>query len=170
MAFPAILRRIIIALNGYEGPEYYQAGDSLCKPGMIVMEDDADEVKVCTTSGKPIGVVGSDADHDLSTVYAAGERIPIYPLGCGVDIYVLCVDDTTIDVDKGVIIETADAETSFKGHGKVVEAFTALTTTHSHAATGERMWGAPAFWVGRALETADITSQVKRYVPVKLSL
>ena len=169
MAFPATLRRIIIALNGYEGPEYYQAGDGVMKPGMIVMEDDADEVKVCTSTDKPLGVVGCDADHDLMTVYAEGERIPIYPLGCGVDIYVACVDATTIDVNKGVIIETAD-DTTLKGHGKVVETFTALTTTHTHATGGERMWGAPAFWIGRALETADITSAVVNYVPVKLSI
>ena len=87
MVFPATLRRMLIALNGYEGPEYYQAGDSSCKPGYVVMFDDADEVKICTSTGKPIGIVGCDADHDLMTVYAAGERMPVYPLGSGVDIY-----------------------------------------------------------------------------------
>ncbi len=160
---------MIIAYNGYEGPEYYQAGDSSMKPGYIVMEDDADEVKICTATGKPIGVVGCDADHDLATAYTAGERIPIYPLGCGVDIYVACIDATTITVVKGGVIDTAD-DTTLQGRGRIQDAFTALTTTHTHAVTGERMWGAPAFWVGKALATGSITSAVNRYVPVKLSL
>jgi len=166
MAFPSVLRRIIIAMNGYEGPEYYQAGDSLMKPGMLVVEDDADEVKICEEALYPIGVVGCDADHDLSTVYAEGERIPIFPLGCGVDIYVLCKDPTTIDVNKGVIIESSDTA-AHDGHGKVKDAYIVHTTGNANTAGTERNT-LSTFWVGRALETADITSAVARYVPVKL--
>ena len=168
MAFPSTIYRLIIALNGYTGPEYYQAGDSSCKPGMIVMEDDADEVKVCTSTGQPIGVVGCDADHDLGTVYAAGERIPVYPLGCGVDLYVLSGDNTTIDVNKGVIMETADL-TTYVGCAKVKESFVVATTTFAASAVTERNLSS-IFWIGRALETADITSAVQRYIPVHLGL
>lgn len=166
MAFPSTLRRMVIALNGYAGPEYYQAGAATIKPGMIVMEDDADEVKICTSTGEPIGVAGCDADHDLGTAYAAGERVPVYPLGCGVDIYVLSGDNTTIDVNKGVIIETADL-TTYAGCAKVQPAYVAHTTA-SGDATGRTLTS--RFWVGRALETADITSAVQRYIPVKLSI
>lgn len=162
MAFPSTLYRLVIALNGFTGPEYYQAGDSLCKPGYIVMEDDADEVKICTSTGKPIGVVGCDADHDLGTVYTAGERMPVFPLGCGVDLYVACIDATTITVVKGGIIDTAD-DTTLIGRGRIMdapEATTAVTVRNTST------W----FWIGTALETGSITSAVNRYVPVKLSL
>ena len=162
--FPATLRRLVIALNGMSGPEYFQAGDSSCKPGMIVMEDDADEVKVCTSTGKPIGVVGCDADHDLGTVYTAGERIPIWMLGCGVDIYILCSDATTITVVKGGIIDTAD-DTTLKGTGRIADAMTVSTTTeYVHTLRNSTF-----FWIGKALETGSITSAIARYVPVKLS-
>ena len=60
MVFPATLRRIVIALNGYDGPEYYQAGDSSCKPGYVVMFDDNDEVKICTSTGQPIAHAGDE--------------------------------------------------------------------------------------------------------------
>ena len=162
MAFPATLRRLIIALNGYDGPEYYQAGQATLKPGMIVAEDDADEVKLCEETLYPIGIVGCDADHDFDTAYDAGERVPVYPLGCGVDIYVLCKDPTTIDVNKGVIIESSDTA-AHDGHGKVIdlpESTTVVTVRNTSS----------IFWIGRALETADITSAVAKYVPVKLSL
>jgi len=168
MAYPSTLRRIILALNGYTGPEYFQAGDSSLKPGYVAMYDDADEVKICTSTGKPIGVVGCDADHDLGTVYAAGERVPIYPLGCGVDIYVACIDATTITVEVGSIIDTAD-DTTLIGRGRVKDAFIAITTTIAANMGTERNVGS-AFWVGRAQEAGSITSAVNRYIPVKLSL
>ncbi|MHA1221324.1 MAG: hypothetical protein ACTSQB_06290 [Candidatus Heimdallarchaeota archaeon] len=168
MAFPATLRRLIIALNGYDGPEYYQAGDSLMKPGYVVMEDDGDEVKTCISTGKPIGIVGCDADHDMSTVYSAGERIPIFPLGCGVDLYVACIDTTTITLIKGAIIDTADG-TTYLGRAKVKDAYIVHTTANANTAGTERNT-LSTFWIGRALETGSITSEVMRYVPVKLSL
>ena len=168
MAFPSTLRRMIIALNGYDGPEYYQAGDSSMKPGYVCMEDDADEVKICTSTGKPLGIVGCDADHDLGTVYAAGERIPVYPLGCGVDIYVACVDATTITVTKSSIMDTAD-DTTLIGHAKVKDAHVQMTTGTIGSGGDERNMSS-AFWIGKAQEAGSITSAVVRYVPVKLSL
>jgi len=169
MIFPsALTTRLIIALNGVDGPEYFQAGDSNMKPGMVVMHDDADEVKICTSTGKPIGVVGCDADHDLSTVYAAGERIPIYMIGSGVEMFILCKDATTITVEKGSIMDTAD-DTTLKGHARVKDAFIPITTSIAAAMGTERNVGI-GFWIGRALAAGSITSAVARYVPVKLSL
>lgn len=166
MVFPSTLYRLVIALNGYDGPEYYQAGDSSLKPGYVAMFDDADEVKICTSTGQPIGIVGCDADHDLSTVYAAGERIPIYPLGCGVDIYVRCVDATTITVENGDFMDTAD-DTTLIGHARVRDDVTVSTTTeYVHTLRNTLLY----FLIGRALESGSITSAVARYVPVKLSL
>lgn len=165
MVFPATLRRIVIALNGYDGPEYYQAGDSSCKPGYVVMFDDNDEVKICTSAGQPIGIVGCDADHDLMTVYAAGERMPVYPLGCGVDIYVACVDATTIVVENGDFMDTAD-DTTLIGHARVRDDVTVSTTTeYVHTLRNTLLY----FLLGRALESGSITSAVVRYVPIKLS-
>ena len=166
MIFPSTLRRMEIAYNGMEGPEYFQAGDSNMKPGMICMHDDADEVKICTSTGAPFGVVGCDADHDLSTAYTAGERIPVWVLGCGVDIYVLCKDATTITVVKGSIIDTAD-DTTLKGQGRVKDTFVVATTTYAASAATERNLGI-TFYIGRALASGSITSAVARYVPVHL--
>ena len=165
--FPSTLRRMIIALNGCEGPEYFQAGAATIKPGMIVVEDDADEVKISEETTYPIGVAGCDADHDLSTAYSSGERIPVYMLGSGVDIYVLCKDVTTVDVIKGDIIETSDTA-AHDGQGKVKDGFVAITTTGAAAIT-ERT-STIHFYIGRALETGSITSAVARYIPVRLSL
>jgi len=166
MIFPSTLRRLVIALNGMEGPEYFQAGDSNMKPGMVCMHDDADEVKICTSTGKPFGIIGCDADHDLGTVYTAGERIPVWILGCGVDLYVMCVDATTITVEKGSIMDTAD-DTTDKGNARVKDAYIAVTTSIAAAMGTERNLGI-GFWVGRALAGGSITSNVTRYVPVHL--
>ncbi len=165
MIFPSTLRRLVISLNGVDGPEYFQAGDSSCKPGHVVMFDDADEVKICTSTGQPIGIVGCDADHDLSTAYTAGERIPVYMLGSGVDMYVMCVDATTITVERGDFMDTAD-DTTDKGNARVKDDFVVVTTSGTLTARN----GSIFFWIGRALAAGSITSNVTRYVPVKLSL
>lgn len=166
-----LLNRVIIALNGHAGPEFFQAGDSLCKPGMVVMEDDSDEVKVCTTTGKPIGVVGCDADHDLNTVYTVGERIPIWMLGCGVDIYVRFQFATTITLAKGVIAESQGGDTTMKGSAMTKTAFVAHTT-ESTDATGRILTA--MFWIGRIQAAGSILTAVASatgaFVPVRLSL
>lgn len=160
MVFPSTLYRLVIALNGYDGPEYYQAGDSSMKPGMICMFDDADEVKICTSTGYPLGVVGCDADHDLGTVYAAGERVPVYPLGCGVDMYVIAKATMTVKI--GSIMETED-ETTLVGHGRLLTALVATTAVTVRNTSS-------IFWIGRATEAGGVTTAVTRYIPVKLSL
>ena len=164
MIFPTTLRRLVIALNGMDGPEYFQAGSALMKPGMIVMEDDADEVIECTTTGIPIGVVGCDADHDLMTVYALGERIPIWMLGCGIDIYIRTVDDAAATVLRGTIFDTCEA-TTLKGCAKMKDAYVALTSNATDAVGRGFM---PFFWIGRSLGDGALTTAVVRYVPVKL--
>jgi hypothetical protein len=94
----ATLTRLLLALHGLEGPEWFQAGDSLIKPGYVVVRDDHDEVKISpTTPEQPLGVAGCTSYHDLNTVYNAGadgERVPVWLCGSGVDIYVLHDDDT----------------------------------------------------------------------------
>jgi len=165
MVFPSTLRRMIIAKNGHEGAEYFQAGDSECKPGNVVMFDDADEVKICTTTGQPIGIVGCDADHDLGTAYTAGERIPVWMLGSGVDIFVMCVDATTITVERGDFMDTAD-DTTDKGNARVKDDFVVVTTS----GTVDARNGSIFFWIGRALAAGSITSNITRYVPVRLSI
>lgn len=94
----ATLTRLLLATYGIEGPEWFQAGDSLIKPGYVVVRDDHDEVKISpSTPEQPLGVAGCTSYHDLNTVYnadAAGERVPVWLCGSGVDIYVLHDDDT----------------------------------------------------------------------------
>lgn len=167
MVFPSTLySRAVIALNGHEGPEYFQAGDSSMYPCTVVMYDDEDEVKVCTSTGQPIGIVGCDADHDLGTVYAAGERIPIWMLGSGVDIYVKCKDATTITVERGDFMDTAD-DTTLIGMARVRDdEIVSITTEY----VGTLRNTGQFFLIGRALSAGSITSAVARYVPIRLSI
>ena len=162
--------RLIIALNGSDGPEYFQAGDAVCKPGYIVMESDADEVALCTTTGTPFGVVGCDADHDLNTVYAEGERMPVWVLGSGVDLYVCVRFATTITLTKGTVIETQGADTTMLGCGMTKTAYVAHTTD-SGDATGRVL--SSMFWIGRSLSTGTIVTAVASatgaFAPVRLS-
>jgi len=169
MIFPATLRRLVIALNGCSGPRYFQCGTSGILPGTIVMEDDADEVTDCTSTGKPIGIAGCDAHHDLMTAYTAGDRMPVWLLGCGIDIYVKCVDVTTITLVWGAVIVTADS-TTINGCGMVKDAYVVLTTANVTANGTERNVNGMAFAIGRALGDGSITSSVSRYVPVRLSI
>jgi len=166
MIFPsALTTRVIIAKMG-ASPEYFQAGDSLLKPGMVCMEDDADEVKACITTGKPFGIVGCDADHDLNTVYAAGERVPVWKLGCGAIIMVRCGDITPAQtITKGAQMDTADA-TTWVGCGKVRDALVAVTTTVG--GNGALRNISEFFVIGEAQATGSITTEVTRYVPILL--
>jgi hypothetical protein len=163
MAFPtALTSRVLIALNGVEGPEYYQAGDALMAPGMVVTYDDADEVKICTSTAKPLGIVGCDADHDLSTVYSLGERIPIWLIGSGVDIYVKCKDaGASHTIERNSIIDSPHS-TTFVGQGALIDTLVATTAVTVRNVSS-------FFWIGTALEAGSLTTAVARYIPVKLS-
>ena len=166
MEFPTTLRRLVIALNGHDGPDYFQAGIGTLKPGMVVMEDDADEVTICTPTGIPLGIVGCDADHDLSTVYDSGERIPIWLLGCGVDLYVLHEDHDTKTILLGSIIESSD-DTTNHGKVKMKEANVVLTTANvTSGGTARNI--TPFFWIGKSLGDGTATSAIAQYIPVKL--
>ena len=163
MIFPLTLRRLIIALNGCEGPRYFQAGDGVMKPGHVVMKDDADEVKRCTAAGLPIGIVGCDADHDLMTVYAIGERIPIWMIGSGVCLYVAMHDSATITAEWGDIVDSADL-TTYTGCAKVKDDAVAVTTVVG--ANGAIRNITSIFWIGRVMGDGAVSTAALRYVPV----
>ena len=71
------LIRCVIALNGLTGPEWFQAGDGTIKPSYVVMEDDIDEVTICTADLAPIGIAGAISYLDLNTAYTSGIMIPV---------------------------------------------------------------------------------------------
>ncbi|GAH48847.1 unnamed protein product, partial [marine sediment metagenome] len=106
-----------------------------------------------------------DADHDLMTVYTVGERIPVWILGCGADVYVLIGDDATHTFTKKDIVDLADL-TTYSGMGKKKDAYVAVTTDTADA-TGRGY--TTLFWIGKALEGGVCTAASARYVPVKLS-
>lgn len=163
MIFPSTLRRIVIAYNG-ASPEYFQAGDALLKPGMVCMEDDADEVKICTTTGKPFGIIGCDASHDLNTVYTIGSRVPVWKIGSGVVIMVRCGDITPAQaIIKGADMDMAD-QTTWAGCAKLRDARVAITTTVG--ANGALRNMSDFYMVGLAQATGSITTEVTRYVPI----
>jgi hypothetical protein len=160
MVFQSTLHsRVVIAKHGVEGSSYYQAGDANMKPCMVVTHDDADEVKICTSGDTPFGIIGCDADHDFGTVYALGERIPVWELGCGIDIYVMCGDTDAIVLEKRDILESTD-DAGYDGHAKKKPAY--LTTAERSDTSN--------FWIGRVLDSGTVGATETNYVPVKLSL
>lgn len=167
--YPTTLRRMLIALNGNDGPDYYQAGAATIYPGHIVMYDDEDEVKICTSTGVPIGIAGCDADHDLMTAYASGDRVPVWLLGSGVDIYVKCTGDAaSFAFERGTIVVTGN-DTSLVGECMPKDSFIVATTTFNATAVTERNISA-IFWIGRCLEAGSVTTNVTAYIPVRLGL
>ncbi len=106
----ATLIRCLVRKRKGVRPNWYQAGDSSMYPSYLAQEDDADEVKICAASARPIGIVGCPTYHDLNTAYTAGEKVPIWMRGCGVIIYVLHDDDTgATTLDRGTALVTDDA-------------------------------------------------------------
>lgn len=160
----ATLYRCLIALNGSKGPKYFQAGDSLIKPSYMVMEDDADEVKICSTSGKPIGVAGCPAYQDLNTVFTAGVRVPIYMLGSGIEVFVLHDGNTGESVKKGDKLQSSD---NTAGNVLLQPSYTAKTTTYTLGQFTQR-GDTDNFVIGRATETVSITSGTAQFIKALL--
>ncbi|MCP4651707.1 MAG: hypothetical protein GY853_16720 [PVC group bacterium] len=107
----ATLERCVIAYNGIAGPTWYQAGDSLIKPSYVVSRDDADEVKIAPADEPaPLGVAGCPTWHDLNTVFTAGDSVPVWEKGSGVEIFVLHDDDTgATTLIRGQLYQVDDA-------------------------------------------------------------
>ena len=157
----ASLNRCLVALNGCKGPKYFQAGDGNIKPGYVVMEDDADEVKICSTSGHPIGVAGCPAYHDLNTTFVAGERVPIYMLGSGVEIYVLHDGNSAESVTKGAKAQTSS---STAGATRLKPDYTVKDTTTYSATEFTERGDTENFVIGRYSETYSITSGTSKFL------
>ena len=156
----ATLYRCLLALNGMEGPEWYQAGDSSIKPSYLVMEDDADEVKICSTSGKPIGVAGCPSYHDLNTAFSVGERVPVWMLGSGVKIMVLHDGNSAEAVTKGAKLQSSS---STAGAVRLKPDYTSKDTTYAYTEFSER-GDTDNFVIGRAAETVTITSGTAQFI------
>jgi len=89
MARASTLNHVLIAANGCEGPKWFQAGAAGIYIGYLVMYDDADEVKVATTSAaKLIGVAGCPSYQDSTDDFDAGTRVPVWIKGCGAEVWV----------------------------------------------------------------------------------
>lgn len=69
--------------GGHLFVSWYQAGDSVIKPGYVVQEDDADEVKLGSTACVAVGIAMELPTKDLDTVFTAGWAIPIFVKGGG---------------------------------------------------------------------------------------
>jgi hypothetical protein len=160
----ATLYRCLIALNGCQGPKYFQAGDSLIKPSYVVMEDDADEVKICSTSGLPIGIAGCPAYHDMNTVFTVGVRVPIYMLGSGVEIMVLHDGAAAASITKGEKVKRSGTTA-----GMVIDipAYVAKSTTYAAGDFTEEL-DTDHFQIGRSTETKTITSGTAAFFKVLL--
>jgi len=156
----ATLYRCLVALNGCQGPKYFQAGAATIYPSYVVMEDDADEVKICSTTGKPIGVSGCPAYQDLNTAFASGVRVPVYMLGSGVEIYVLHDGSSAEAVTKGMKLQTSSSDA---GMIRIKPIYTAKTTTYNLAQFSER-GDTDNFVIGRATQTVTITSGTAEFI------
>lgn len=146
----ATLYKLLLALNGIQGPEYFQAGDSTAKPGHVLERDDSDEVKIATTSMViPFGICGATSYMDLNTAVTAGRRIPVWLCGSGVDINVLHDDDT-------------GATTLVRGWSFVVDdANAGCLMIWSNETSG---------LVGRLIEDVTISGDTPTFIPLKLSM
>lgn len=165
----ATLYRLLIALNGMEGPAYYQAGDGNMKAGYLCMEDDADEVKIWdSTSGDPreiVGVVGAKADQDLNTAYSAGERIPVWLIGSGVELYILHDGNSAETIKKGLPIM---ASTSEDGKVRLKPDYTTKDTTTYFGTQFSETADTENQTIGWATERVTITSGTDKYIKVLL--
>lgn len=103
--------------------KWFQTGTADIKAGYVVAEDDADEVKICPTSGIPAGVSGALPWIDLDTLFSAGISIPVFPIGLGA-LLMIGHDATVEAIAKGELCITSAtvAGTAFKGTtaGRVV--------------------------------------------------
>ena len=154
----ATLYRVLLALNGVEGPDFFQAGDALIQPGFAVSRDDSDEVKICPTSGtRPLGVAGATSYQDLNTVIAVGHRVAVWLCGSGVDVMLLHDDDTgatTLVRPSYFVPDDANAGAAMIwGYTNTAE----LTDTLS-------------FVIGKLLEDVTISGDTATYIKIKLSL
>lgn len=86
-----VMRRVLIALNGCEGPKWLQctAADTIFI-GMVVEYEDADSVVYMPTTKAEViaGISGCPSYHDSTAAFAAGVRIPVWLIGCGVEVWV----------------------------------------------------------------------------------
>lgn len=159
----ATLNRCLIALNGVQGPKWYQAGDGSTKPSYLVMEDDADEVKVCSTSGTPIGVAAARGDQDLNTVYTSGERIPVYWKGSGVEIMVLWDGVAPISLKKYESQLERSATTAGSVTIRASYSIPTSTTAVAGASWAETEYR-DTYVIGRAGQTLTLTSGTTKYI------
>jgi len=108
----ATLEKCLEALNGQSGPRWGNAEDSLIKPSYLVQQGTAiDQIKINAVNTSAIGVADCDDDHDLNTVYTAGESVPYWELGSGVDIYVLFDDGTNnVTIERGWLISPSTSD------------------------------------------------------------
>lgn len=158
----ATLYRCLVALNGVAGPKWYQAGDGNIQPSYCVMTDDADEVKICSTSGRPIGVAGCKGDQDLNSTYTSGHAIPIYPKGCGVEIYVLHDGNSAESLDKHKTLLQASSGTA--GAVRIKAAYEAKDTTY-HATNFTEREDTNNFVIGTfSGPDKSITSGTSQYI------
>ena len=163
----ATLYRVLLALNGVKGPDFYQAGDSSIQPGFVVSRDDSDEVKICPTSGtRPFGVAGATTYQDLNTVIAVGERVAVFLCGSGVDIMVLHDDDTgaaTLGRPQYFVPDDANAgAVMVRTYAAKAGSYTAGNFTELHDTA--------MYTVGKLIEDITISGDTATYIKIKLSL
>lgn len=154
----ATLYRVLLALNGVEGPDFFQAGDASIQPGFAVCRDTAAEVKICPVSGtRPLGVAGATSYQDLNTVIAIGHRVAVWLCGSGVDVMLLHDDDTgatTLVRPSYFVPDDANAGAAMIwGYTDAAE----LTDTLS-------------FVIGKLLADVTISGDTPTYIKIKLSL
>lgn len=153
MARACELRYVEIALNGLEGPDWFQAGDSSIYPGYVVEYEDPDEVVVMPTTitTEIAGVAGCPSYHDNTAAFTAGVRVPVYMRGCGAIVYV---------THDGVA-----------GNGSLAVKFgDVLTYSNSTAGLVEVDAAADIDTLGRCHRYALITNGTAKNIRCKLSL
>jgi len=100
------------ANDTYIGGQFYimwwEAGDSSHKCGEVIMDDNQEEVKICSTSGQPCGFTALQAAVDIDTDVTSGVTYQYYCRKMGTVLY-LYHDTGTGAIAKSQLICRSDA-------------------------------------------------------------
>jgi len=122
------------------------------------MEDDIDEVTICTANLQGIGIAGEISYLDLMTAYADGIMIPVWMRGCGVAIYVAFDNDTAgATYVRGSLLASDDANSG-------------CVMVYAYADTTGQYTDTLSMVIGTLMHEVTTTADALVYIPCRMSI
>ena len=113
MARACAIDRVLIADNGKAGPKWFQADATGIYAGYGVMYADPDEVKVAATDAtKLVGVADCPTWHDRTAEFEAGQRVPVWMIGSGVEVQMThdgAIGNASLALEMGDLVARSDS-------------------------------------------------------------